>query len=86
MGTVAGSANGVPSEQSAQSDAELSQSRRDAEDVAAVVTVLAALAAHRASDPDRAGAERSFWGDPGRRMIVTAVPGPHAWWGSGLPR
>jgi hypothetical protein len=58
---------------------------RDLEDAAVVVTVLAALATHPANAPAGADAQRSFWNDPSRRMIVTAVPRPHGWWASGLP-
>jgi hypothetical protein len=52
-----------------------------AEELAAVVAVLAA----RAGAPAPAPRVRPAWADPARRLGLTARPGPGAWRRSALP-
>ena len=52
------------------------------EELAALVTVLAARAAAGAAEPRRA---RSTWADPAARLRAPLRPGPGAWRRSGLP-
>lgn len=70
----------------ATSDALPSDSaRRDEEDAATVLAVLAAVAAGSAVPPAPAAGLREFWGDPGHRLGIVG-PGRHGWWISGQPR
>ena len=58
--------------------------RRDAEDAAAVVTVLALLA--QSADSEPADDEPiSLWGDPAHHMRQPSAAG-NDWWASGMPR
>jgi acyl-CoA carboxylase epsilon subunit len=50
------------------------------EELAALLAVLAARPAPAAAPP-----LRSAWSDPGRRLGLTARPGPGAWRRSALP-
>jgi hypothetical protein len=53
------------------------------EEVAAVVTVLAAVAAGTGKTAPR---KRSRWADPARRLRSPLAPAADAWSRSGLPR
>jgi hypothetical protein len=53
-----------------------------AEELAALVAVLAARSAVAAPPPPR---PRSAWADPARRLGLTHRPGPGAWRRSALP-
>ena len=55
-----------------------------AEELAALVAVLAVLAARSAATAP-APRPRSAWADPARRLGLTARPGPGAWRRSALP-
>ena len=53
------------------------------EEVAALVTVIAALGSSAAEQKQE---PRSAWADPAHRMRTTLPHGPGAWRSSGLPR
>lgn len=55
-----------------------------AEEVAALVAVLAARAAAAARSRSRTR-PRSAWADPARRLPGPPLPGPQSWRRSGLP-
>jgi len=58
-------------------------------ELAAVIAVLAVAsraAAARASPPTPAGASRSAWSAPSRRLRESLSPGPGAWRRSAFPR
>lgn len=59
--------------------------RHDDEDAAAVIAALVAIVGAR-DGMTMVPAPPDLWAAPSRQLREDAVPGPHGWWASGLPR